>query len=216
MESQVIKTRQKKKQKRAKNRDNRSVVNYSNLDEHVEIEIIKKKIETYLDGRFGLHQIGMFSNWDFDQMVKEQKSWMVKKESIYVYVIANQCPYRTLHARTGTTKDINCRLLQCNGIIQGGPQETKKAAGSWKLVLWIRVPPIRNYSTKHIKKSINEKRGWKSKCNLGILTAIEMGLEWKITADIQDENSKYHADKLYQFVLEQCSISGVDRTSVIF
>lgn len=164
---------------------------------------IKQKIDTYLDIKFGRDPLSMFYTWNFDQMVSESRLWMVKKECLYIYIIANHCPKRRLHAMVGCTGNLARRLLQCNGVIKGGPQGTRKAAGSWKLIFWLRIPPIRNYSSKTIKSMISEKRGWKSKCHAGIVIAHWMGLEWKVSKNIKNEESSYYSVKIQRLISEK-------------
>lgn len=171
---------------------------------------IKQKIDTYLDQKFGKEPLNMFYSWNFDQMVSESRQWMIKKECLYIYVIANHCPKRRLHARVGCTGNLSMRLLQCNGVIKGGPQGTKKAAGSWRLIFWLRIPPIRNYSSKSIKAMISEKRGWKSKCYAGISIADWMGLEWKVSKSVKDEASSYFSTKIQKLIDEKnCSNNDI-------
>jgi len=175
--------------------------------------LILQKIDEYLQQKF-TNPLDMYRRWDFDEMKSEHKLWELPIHPLYIYVFANHCKRRRLHAKIGCTSYVQYRLLQSNRAIPdvSSAESKRTKTGTWKLMFWIRIPPIRNYSSKMIKKEIQIKRGWKSKCSTGMNIASSMGLEWKITREIMKEGSRYYSKKMYKWIRDH---AGKDK-SVFF
>jgi len=180
------------------------------IDLKIDLETpIKNKIVRYFDKKFGPEPLTIFDRWNFEEIFQESKDWELRKRSLYVYIMANNCPSRRLHARTGCVADLYQRYLQYNAELAGGPQGTKKAAGTWVIMFWIAIPPIRNFSSKDIKNPLEKKRGWRSKCLAGIEIASQMGLDWKISCSIKNKDSEYYSKRILKYALQN-SIRGND------
>jgi hypothetical protein len=93
-----------------------------------------------------------------------------------VYGLVNECDKCATHTHIGCTESTKIlrRIGQHNGYVPGGPSETKRADGKWRLMFYLIVPPYRNYSSQEIKIGKN-RRGWQSKCKGTIEMAIERG-----------------------------------------
>jgi hypothetical protein len=185
-----------------KNRIDPMEVEDEKMDEESELPI-KQKISMYLDLKFGIEPLSIFDRWNFGDMMNESRYWELRKKCLFVYVMANDCPYRRLHAKIGCVENLSKRILQYNAIVAGAPQGTRKAAGHWKLVFWMSIPPIRNYSSKEITAEIDMRRGWKSKCCRGIEIGTEMSLDWQVTREVENKDSQYYSSKVCRLAIEK-------------
>lgn len=164
---------------------------------------MKRKLEEYLErDLFGGDVRKMFYRWDMEKALRDASKWMTQARWLVVYVIANNCTFRTLHAWVGCHADAQKRLKQHNGEIPGGPAATRKAAPHWRSIVHLIVPPFRNYSTKGIKKMCKRGRGWVSRCKRVIRLAHKKGLSWQVTRDIFDQESPFYSQGLSDLVLE--------------
>lgn len=178
---------------------------------------MKSKFDQYFNGDLGMFHESrlktLFEPWDFDKILNESSQWRLKARWLFVYVLANNCQFRTLHAHIGCTQDIYKRLAQHNCLIPGGPSATRKAAGHWKLIVYFIIPPYTNYSSKDIKIDCRKGRGWVSRCKKAIKTAIRKGLHWRVTKDIADSNSPYHAPQIIETIK---TYGKMDNTEGVF
>jgi hypothetical protein len=143
-----------------------------------------------------------------------------------VYGLVNECDKSTTHTHIGCTESTNIlfRIKQHNGIITGGPSETKRADGYWKLMFYLIIPPYRNYSSSEIKLEGRNRRGWQSKCKKTLEIAIERGtiqlflilciilhikgLEFRISEEAFDEKSKYFAKDITNLISNYATKCG--------
>jgi len=174
--------------------------------------VIKRKFENYVSGNLfnDKDAKSMFYRWDFDKIWKESNKWKLRARWLYVYILANNCNFRTLHAHVGCTTNLYRRIAQHNGEIHGGPLATKKAAGHWKVLMYIVVPPYRNYSTKSIVRACKKGRGWPSRCKRAISLATKKGLDWRITRDIAIPESPYYEDTIVTAITDDANIKDMD------
>lgn len=174
---------------------------------------IKQKIDYYLDSKASEDPLKMFMDWSFEGMASETKKWLLSTSCLYVYIVSDHYPGRRLRASIGCVADLALRLQQRKGPPQGRSmtppdisttsRKPKRISSAHKLMFWLRVPPVRNYSSKTIKDLIDKKRGWKSKCSEGIKIANWLGLEWKITSDIKNDKTSYYCDELNLLAMEK-------------
>ena len=115
----------------------------------------------------------LFYHWNFDEIFKKSKEWKLPEKYIYIYIIANNCSFRTAHSWVGCNSDITHRLCQLNGKEKGSPTETRNAAGHWKIMMKIEVPPFRNYSAKNIKKKCKRGKGKKKGHDMTCIVLID-------------------------------------------
>lgn len=129
---------------------------------------------------------------------------------LFIYGLVNECDKSTRHTHIGCTESskIIRRIQQHNGLIPGGPPETKRADGYWKLMFYLVVPPYRNYSSSEIKKEGKNKRGWQSKCKRSLEMAIERGLEFRISREALDEKSRYFAKDINSLLISHAEKIG--------
>ena len=156
----------------------------------------------------------IFRSWDFDKIVRESNQWRLPTRWLFVYVLANNCSFRTLHAHVGCAEDIHTRIAKHNGTISGGPSTTRKAAGHWKIIMYIIVPPYRNYSTKQMKSVCKKGRGWPSRCKKAIRMATKKGLHWRITRDIINQDSSYYTPAILETIKKQTNIQKTHDQSI--
>ena len=153
----------------------------------------------YFENLFIEDARSLFYPWDLDRILREKKLWTLPK-LLHIYVLANDCSFRTLHAHVGCAYNLYERVQQHNKQRPGGPPETRKAAGHWTHIMHMDIPPIRNFSTKELKGSTKRGRGWISRCKRAIALAEEKRLDWQINAIIQDAGSPYYAPALVEYI----------------
>jgi len=106
-------------------------------------------------------------------------------ESRGVYLMYNNCKNSKTKTYIGCHSDVSKRLLEHNGILSGGPRQTKKAQGHWKFLCILLVPP-------DVRQSISAewlKIHWRTKSR-GPKRRVQFGL---------DLAKKYN---LYRFIAE--------------
>lgn len=168
---------------------------------------IRRKFDAYIErDLFSGDMRNMFQRWDIDKALKDISKWSSQAQWLNLYIIANACEYRTLHAWVGCNSNVEVRVSQHNGIAPGGPAATRKAAGYWKPILYVEIPPIRNYSTKPIKKMCKRGRGWESRCKRALNMAINKGLTWKISRSVFDRRTPFASESIISFMKER----GID------
>jgi hypothetical protein len=178
---------------------------------------MERKFDSYLlTDLFKGDYRNMFYEWDMEKIRTDVKKWKIPSDILSIYILANKCEFRTLHARVGCTSNLDKRVKQHNGIIAGGPTDTRKAAGNWKLIMYYNVPPIRNYSTKSLKKSYRKGRGWVSKCKKAIKIANKKGLIWKISKDVLNPKSEFYDKSITELVQESVPSASVSSINDIF
>ena len=138
----------------------------------------------------------IFFPWDFDLIFKESKQWKIPDRWLFVYVIVNKSESRTSHAWVGCNSNLKRRLSQYNGLIKGGPSETKNSTGNCKIMLYFIVPPFRNYSAKELKNTCKKGRGWVNKCKIAIQLANKRGLKLRVSRELTDPKSKYFNEEV--------------------
>ena len=162
---------------------------------------MKRKFDDYLEGDlFRGDMRNMFYDWDMEKVMRDVKKWKSPVRWLRLYIIANACTYRTLHAWVGCNSDVKTRVDQHNGIRPGGPAATRKAAGHWKLIMYVEIPPIRNYSIKPIKRMCKRGRGWPSRCKRALSIASNKGLSWKISRSVFDSRTPFLSQSIIEFM----------------
>lgn len=165
---------------------------------------MKRKFQTYLDDNlFNGDERNIFYPWDMDRVMADVDKWKSPARWLTLYVIANACEYRTLHAWVGCNSVIDKRVKQHNGAVPGGPAATRKAAGHWKPILYVEIPPVRNYSTKQIKVTCKRGRGWASRCRRALTIALNKGLSWKISRSVFDESTPFASPSIIDFLTKR-------------
>lgn len=147
---------------------------------------MKTKFDKYIKKKFkgkdGFKRL--FFSWDFEDIIKESKEW--KPDNwLFVYVTVNKTDCRTPHAWVGCNSNINEILKKYKETEE---EETPKTS---KIMLYFVIPPFRNYSSKKLKHACKKGRGWLNKCKLAIEIAKKRGLNWKISREICDKESKF-------------------------
>lgn len=173
---------------------------------------MRSKFENYFSRHLfdDRHSRKIFYEWDFDRIWRESDTWKLKARPMYVYILANECERpKAKHAYVGATENIRIRMEKHNNKRPGGPPATKKDAGNWKIVMYMIIPPIRNYSTKEVKDLCKNGRGWSSKCIRAIKFATQRGLVWKVTRDIANEGSVYHSPSIIKIIKKETTVEDV-------
>lgn len=95
---------------------------------------------------------------------------------LYLYLISHDRKEIKTHTYIGCTENFLKRLNQHNGLEAGGPRITKRAAGSWKPVIIIRLTDELN--SKDLKKEWKQSsRGLESRVKKGIELAVKHKLK---------------------------------------
>lgn len=181
------------------------------MEEEDDIAAVVRDGEPSPDGTFVCYMeqllsstLAFFGAWDFDRIELDEKQWNTRIRWLAVYLLANHHPevaFRTqTHVGCVQSKDIARRMQQHMGIIPGCPAETRKALGHWKLLAFIVMPPIRNFSTKDIKERIRKGRGGASRLSRALDVAIENGYIWRVTRDVSNTESPYYMPDICQFL----------------
>lgn len=92
---------------------------------------------------------------------------------LYVYMISHDKPEIKTHTYIGCTENFLKRLNQHNGLESGGPRITKRAAGSWKPVIILKIEN-EDIKPKAIKSEWKQSsRGLESRIRKGLELAIK-------------------------------------------
>jgi len=103
---------------------------------------------------------------------------------LYLYLISHDLPEIKTHTYIGCTENFLKRLNQHNGLETGGPRITKRAAGSWKPVIIIKIPNGKKLNSKELKKEWKQSsRGLESRIKRGIEIAVKHGLQLVLPKD---------------------------------
>lgn len=156
-------------------------------------------------------------DWDFEKIERDYFQWRIPIRWLSVYVLVNECDQRGTHTRIGCVdiRNLKKRIDQHNGLIPGGPSETKRGEGRWKPMFYLIIPPYRNYSSKEIKNQGRNGRGWQSRCEKTLEIAIERGLEFKISSEVFDSNSKYYAKNIAEIIEKYIESHSVKLESLL-
>lgn len=158
---------------------------------------MKPKIEKYLTVFFGEDPRSFFMEWDLNTIRADVDKWNVRSGTVYVYIIANERPRQTLHAQVGSGNNIfsdkRIKNTRRKKTLTG---RTKKNSNTWRLLMWVELPPYRNYSTQHVKQVCRMGRGWFSRCTRAIEFARDKGLRWGVSDIMLEKNSPYYMESL--------------------
>jgi len=94
----------------------------------------------------------------------------MKKQQMYLYLISHNKKDIKTHTYIGCAKNFVRRLKQHNAELEGGPRITRRASGSWRPVLVLKLAADRTFSSKMLK------REWKSSSR-GLESRIRKGFE---------------------------------------
>lgn len=158
-----------------------------------------------------------FADWPFDVIRQDFKSWRPDTRENYLWVIVKGYNQRT-HTKVGCSSDLraslleNSKKLQCGG---GGGSSQRRgkssaaapaaqtedtAAGLCKLVMWVGLPPVRNYSAPELDRSCTKGRGWVSRCSNALALALLHGLDCGLSEELLQEGNPLFIKDLRQSV----------------
>ncbi len=96
---------------------------------------------------------------------------------LYLYLIYHEEKHIKTHTYIGCVEDFVNRLNQHNGLVAGGPRITRKAAGSWRPVMLLKLPKTRKLDSKKMKKEWKQtSRGLESRIRKGFALALKYKL----------------------------------------
>tara|TARA_B110000008_G_C16654147_1_gene437967 strand:- start:119 stop:538 length:420 start_codon:yes stop_codon:yes gene_type:complete len=97
---------------------------------------------------------------------------------LYLYLISHDKKEIKTHTYIGCAENFLKRLNQHNGLEAGGPRITKRAAGSWKPVIIIKIDDTSSLNSKKLKKEWKQSsRGLESRIKKGIELAVKNKLK---------------------------------------
>lgn len=153
------------------------------------------RIENYLGDLFCSDPKKFFFKWNFEEMNRQSDRWKTEDRYLYVYILSDESRSKTVHARVGCSSDISSPAGKKRKKRGGG------GSGGGKILLWVRVPPVRNWSTKDVKDYCKKGRGCSSRCNKLIQIATKKGLDWKISREVvRDPDSRYYLPGLSETI----------------
>lgn len=98
--------------------------------------------------------------------------------SLYLYLISHDKKEIKTHTYIGCAENFLKRLNQHNGLESGGPRITKRAAGSWKPIIIIKIEDKTKIDSKKLKKEWKQSsRGLESRIKKGIEIAVNNKLK---------------------------------------
>ncbi len=166
-------------------------------EEKMEATENRGRIENYIGERFREDPRDFFFKWNFEEMIRSSDAWKLEDRYLYVYISTDENRSNTVHARVGCSSDISSPARKKRKKRNGGGG----GAGGEKILLWVRVPPVRNWSTKDVKDHCKRGRGCSSRCNKLIRIATRKGLDWKISRDVvRDPDSRYYLPGLSEAI----------------
>ena len=157
------------------------------------VVVVETNIMRYLRTRvFGDAPRRFFAQWPIEQILAAHAQWEHAADSTWYYVIYNTVRRLTTHI--GCTRDLQRRFSQHQGLIDGGPTSTRPAAGEWRLIVCVRVPPLRNWRVDELRRETQGK-GIAFRTQRVIAYAHARQLDWRVSAEVLDvESALYMPD----------------------
>lgn len=160
---------------------------------------MKSRFSAYISREYP--NVKLFGSWDFDKILLDYKEWC-EPSWLYIYFLGNQLNGRSVHAHIGASKYINQRIKQHNGNLLGGPSQTKKAAGHWVPLIYVRIPPFRNYSIRKVKNMYKIGKGWKNKCTNVLNVSKELGFDICVSQGLVIKGHKFYEESIHKQIVQ--------------
>jgi hypothetical protein len=141
-------------------------------------------------------QESVFDAWPVEKILADAYSWKNDKAPLYLYVTAYDCEAFEKRSYIGGSRDLFTRGCQLNGMISGAPADAKKFQGFCKIVCYLNLPPVRNYSITEFLKPCKVKRGWTSRCSQLLEIAERNSLDFKISQEVFNPKSRLYSEEL--------------------
>lgn len=161
---------------------------------YTDLSDLSNNFDTYVTRKV-LPRDKFFTSWDIDKILSENKCWKMKVSWNHLYLLVNDCKSFDTHTHVGSTAWSQIRILQHNSCIPGGPQDTKRASGFWNLVMWVEIPPFRNFRMQDFINQCNSCRGIDSKCRELLVLAIETRSKFSFSKKLIEDNSSIKSVK---------------------
>lgn len=140
---------------------------------------------------------------DLDVVVRDWRHWMYDNRTINIYIITNDFEDYDTQTHVGSHSDLVKRFKQHNGEIPGGPQNTKRAAGYWNVIFYMKIPPIRNFSCVDIVRQIDLSRGLPSRCRKMVLFALAIRAEFKISRHVLEKGHQFYTQVVDEIIRDR-------------
>lgn len=139
---------------------------------------MESKARQYLNVQLEKDPLEFFGMWDLNKIRSDVDEWKFRQGTVIVYVGAS------------TTKNLHTKI--------GGFKVKKRKRGGdqWKKLLWVALPPYRNFTAQDLKNAGRHGRGWSSRCTKTAEFAMEHGLDWGVSREMLDNNSPYYVAEL--------------------
>lgn len=135
-------------------------------------------------------------------ITRDWRKWYYFNSEVNIYIITNNFEDFDTQTHVGAHSKLLSRFKQHNAVIPGGPQGTKRAAGYWNMIFYMKIPPMRNFSCRDIVKQIDISRGLTSRCKKMILFAMSIRAEFRISPLILDKSSVYYSEVVEEMINE--------------
>lgn len=143
-----------------------------------------------------------FGQWNYESILANAELWQDKMKWISLYIIANDHEQKKKHASIGRVRYdlVETRIRQHNGKETG--VSNKALYGHCKLVFFMTLPPVRNFSSVDIKKQCGQGRGWISRCVKAIQIAFDRRIPFCISRSIFDSTSNFYSETIEQLLFK--------------
>lgn len=158
-----------------------------------------------------------FKEWDIDKLKMDVAKWNVRVKWLKLYILSNNSKKHRMSCYVGCSENLARRLKQHNGHIPGGPSETRKAMGKWRVAFCATLPPFRNFRGRDL---VNECKSGRGGLFVKIIRSIECamarGLLFRISRKIVDPYSAFYIKGVHKYVRNLEKIGTLNMESVLF
>jgi predicted GIY-YIG superfamily endonuclease len=143
--------------------------------------------------------------WEMERIKADMPLWAVKLTWIKVYIMMNTSSRYSKICYVGSSEDLDARINQHNGYRKGGPSETRKAMGTWRLVFYCELPPIRNFRACDIVEECSNVRGGPpAKIIKAIDAATSRSVKYKISRNLVQHGSVFYLERVADHIKGLC------------
>lgn len=135
----------------------------------------------YLQGVFREPR-AFYSEWPLERILRDHTQWSHTTDSTWFYIIYNDNFRQRTHM--GCTHDLKTRFAQHQESMRCHAA-TRHAGGSWKVIVCVQVPPIRNWRIRDLRLEAQGK-GIAARTHRLLAHAHSKQLDWRVAAEVLD------------------------------
>ena len=170
------------------------------------------EFEQFLSRLF-VKSVDFFLKWDLEKIMTLGIQWQDKLQWTAIYIIANN--HSTLKKQASIGRIGICvrvhfffhifkglarlaqRFRQHNGTASPGANN-RKLYGHCRLVFFMTLPPLRNFSSSEIIHQCRTGRGWNSRCQRAIQIAHAKALPFYVSREVFQQDSDFYSDAIVE------------------